>query len=261
MTAGRGVNTIDAETYAVGPGTFYFTNPAHLKSYRMSEALAGYIAMFDPDFAHAAHGRPLERDFPFLFGDSTPSMQLPDAELAAVRGLYEGLLSVADFPSADTATRTALLGTQLLGTQLLGLLHATGALLRQYAAPAIAPPRDSELFDRFRAELETAMQELLLDARARPSRPSVAGFAERLYVSPDHLSAVVRDVSGLSPKQHVDARVATEAATLLRQSDAPVSAIATRLGFRDASNFVRFVRRSFGESPSALRRATRIPGK
>ena len=246
VTAGAGTNTIDGLTCGVCPGTFYFTNPAHLKSYWMSEALRGYIVMFDPEFLRATPGSSPERDFPFLFRATTPSMQLPGTEVAAVERLYGGLLATIGF-DADVATRTAM-----LRAQLHSLLFATAALIDKYAAPSIAPTRDTELVDRFRAELERAVLKML-SGRGDAGRPTVASFAARLFITPDHLSAVVKQVTGLSPKQHVDRRIATEAAAMLRDTSEPVSAIAAKLGFADASNFARFVKRGFGVSPSKLR--------
>jgi len=59
---------------------------------------------------------------------------------------------------------------------------------------------------------------------------------------------------GRTPKELIDQRVLLEAQRLLAWTDADTGTIGRQLGFRDASAFGAFFRRTAGEAPGAFRR-------
>jgi AraC family transcriptional activator of pobA len=81
----------------------------------------------------------------------------------------------------------------------------------------------------------------------------VGDYADRLGVSPKHLNDCVRATTGASASGTLHARLQLEARRLLLHTDLPVTEIADRLGFSDASYFVRFFKRLAGTTPRAFR--------
>lgn len=123
------------------------------------------------------------------------------------------------------------------------LLNALLADLRHLASTAEQPIDTGSLTARFLA---------LLNSDSVPER-SVAAYASRLCVTPNHLSAVVRSQSGQTVMQFVAARLVLRAKVLLADTSLPVYEVADRLLFADTAAFSRFFRRETGLSPSQYR--------
>ncbi|MGN0202078.1 MAG: helix-turn-helix transcriptional regulator [Candidatus Cryptobacteroides sp.] len=84
---------------------------------------------------------------------------------------------------------------------------------------------------------------------------SVGSLAERMNVSPKHLSRVVSQVSSIPPLGWINAFTLRAALQELRYSVKSVKEIASSLGFPNQSSFGSFVRKRTGKSPSAFRSA------
>lgn len=121
-------------------------------------------------------------------------------------------------------------------------------------------------------ELRSSLQQLLSLARlpaARPVRPWIERVTRRLRADPGRRIADLAREVGRSPAwigpayrglsgeglQEAAARFRVErAARLLRESDAPLSAIAVEASFSDQSHMNRTFRRVLGRLPTAVRR-------
>ena len=121
--------------------------------------------------------------------------------------------------------------------------------VRQASASTERLSRSEQIFQRF------------LDALGREQQlpRTVKAYADFLYVSPNHLSAIVRKESGRSVMDWLNAHCILRAQVLLRHSDLSVYEIAERLGFQSATFFSRFFRRETGQTPSAYRLASCTP--
>jgi len=85
----------------------------------------------------------------------------------------------------------------------------------------------------------------------------VSQYADRLGYSTRTLNRLARQNTGLSPKQLIDERVVLEAKRQLSHADAPVSQIASLLGFDDPSNFSSYFQRQVGMTPGTFRTRSR----
>ncbi|MFV0243477.1 MAG: AraC family transcriptional regulator [Qingshengfaniella sp.] len=88
----------------------------------------------------------------------------------------------------------------------------------------------------------------------------VADYAERLAVSPTHLSRVCRGVCGVSAQVVIRERRMAEARALLAHTDMRVSAVAYAVGYPDPNHFSRAFRDYSGAAPKAFRLKTRRSG-
>ncbi len=82
---------------------------------------------------------------------------------------------------------------------------------------------------------------------------TVADYADRLGVTPTHLTRVLRQETGLSASAVIETRILREARRNLAFSNLGVSEIAYQLGFSDPSYFSRVFKRAAGVSPRAFR--------
>lgn len=94
---------------------------------------------------------------------------------------------------------------------------------------------------------------LLLSREGRVKHP-IDFYADRLCVSPNHMSVLVKRESGLTVLQWIDRALVREAKVLLHHSAMPVAAVAETLGFATPSFFIRFFRRQTGLTPLHYRK-------
>jgi AraC-like DNA-binding protein len=93
---------------------------------------------------------------------------------------------------------------------------------------------------------------------ARYAEPiSLADVAAELGLSGGHLTTVVRRRTGRTVQQWIGERRMQEARRLLVETDLPVAAVARRVGYPDASYFIRRFHREHGTTPLPWRRAGR----
>ncbi|GHG80608.1 AraC family transcriptional regulator [Pseudodonghicola xiamenensis] len=158
--------------------------------------------------------------------------------------------------AASQGDLTALfeaMGREQTGAQPLyqSAMHAYAELiaiwLRRHMDAAAGPP-------------PTAAQKLVqgycdLLVREYASGATMAELAQRLGVTPTHLTRVCRTETGRTAAALLTERVLYAARRLLISTDTPVQDVARHLGFGSAAYFTRFVQQHTGQPPTALRRA------
>ena len=94
-----------------------------------------------------------------------------------------------------------------------------------------------------------------LDALGRkdPLPRNVKAYADYLCITPNHLSAVIREQSGRSVMDWLNAHCVLRAQVLLRHTDLSIYEIADALGFQSATFFSRFFHRETGVTPKNYR--------
>ena len=80
-------------------------------------------------------------------------------------------------------------------------------------------------------------------------------YAAELGCTERSLTRAVLDAEGISAKQFVSRRLGLEAKRLLIHTDCPVSVIADKLGFKEATHFSKFFRSMVGCTPLQFRSA------
>ena len=89
---------------------------------------------------------------------------------------------------------------------------------------------------------------------------TVAGMAQRVFISEEQLNRVTKTLFDLSPRSKLIQLRMDKATSLLKQQDWSVSMIANRLGYKDPYNFSHRFKKHFGLSPSQYRKSHRLPG-
>lgn len=244
LTEGRGGLALDATLLEVAPCRVYVTAPGEIRSWRLAErsGLGGWLAFFEADFIDE------------FFADQRFLRELPVlAAPARQRGLQAGS---AHFDRL--AGIVAEMGDELLDPRedschaLRAQTYRLLVALQRAAVDAGQAPQAGA------AEVDVAGRvcarfRRLVDEGVDAATP-VAAYAQRLGLSPRRLNECLREKTGRSAGEIVDARLMLEAKRLLLHSDAPAAAIAERLAFGDASYFGRWFRRHAGTTPAAFRR-------
>jgi AraC family transcriptional regulator of adaptative response / methylphosphotriester-DNA alkyltransferase methyltransferase len=84
----------------------------------------------------------------------------------------------------------------------------------------------------------------------------IRDFAEQMHIDARHLSNTIKLVTGKAPCYFYEHKIMDIARRQLRETDWPVTEIATKLTY-DPSNFVKFFKRFEGKTPKQYREQAR----
>lgn len=168
-------------------------------------------------------------------------------------------------PVRDAFIQTKLTSTGLMIDTVKALLPtdraitcderiATGYVLCAMLAGPIAQERQHNT-----RSLRRQLESLVHTHATHPL--SVTQAAEHLGYSASHLSARLRQETGLSPKEIIDRARANLACQRLVYSDENITQVAETMGFTDIYAFSRFFKRLCGESPTSFRQHRQKSGE
>jgi AraC-like DNA-binding protein len=223
-TRGASSHSVDFARHALAPGRSLWVRPGQVQRFADDDRWDGDLVLFRSDFL------------------------IPGTRAAAVADDRFGAVAIDHPPGARgalDAARRALAEEYTAATHAEILRHLLSVLILRLdadAPPATGPDPD-ELYVRFRDRLE----------RDFAIAHDVAHYATALGYSSRTLNRATQRAIGRSPKQLIQDRVVLEARRLLAHTSLPVSTIAARLGFRDASNFAAFFLHQTAATPSGFR--------
>jgi AraC family transcriptional regulator, transcriptional activator of pobA len=236
ISEGSGTHCIDFTNYPIQPGTLYFITPGQVHYWNIEQAVRGYVALFTQHFVQLNRSEPyVLRNFDFFHRpDRPPFLYLPPEKATPIANIFRALLEEYSSIAFGRATvLQALLEILLVQTQ------------RYYAAhKPVEISAGQQLTDAFLRLVELHFANL----------QSVSDYAERLGVTPGHLSDTVRNVTGLPAGSFIRQRIGLEAKRLLAHSDHTIAEICQVLSFKDSSYFTRFFRRETGVTPLNFRK-------
>lgn len=223
---------VDFTDYMATPGAWLWVRPGQVQQFHDLTSGSGWLVLFQSGVLDAATSAQTGLDDLFgrvhweLAGDDAAAME------EALGHLVHEYESTASLPAA---LRARIL-QHLLAVVMLRLTYQT----TQVGSPTADHP---EAFVRFRSAVEERF------ARAR----NVNDYARALGYSPRTLSRATTASAGVGAKEFIDRRVVLEAKRLLAHEEDPIGRVADRLGFDDASNFVKYFTQRTGLTPSAFR--------
>jgi len=232
-TSGQCVHEVDFERVKLSPGTLAWIRPGQVQRFDLDREVEGWLVLFAAEFLES--------------GSQAASLDEPMGsriDLGGAAGdvawLVERLRRISEDLTAD------LMSTRRL---LHHLLHALLLILRRCGRSG---DRDDDalhghVFLLFRIEVERRFAEMR----------SAQDYARIIGYSPKTLARATHAATGLSAKAYINQRVLLEGKRLLAHTDANTVEIASRLGFSEPTNFIKFFQREAGESPSAFRTRSR----
>jgi AraC-like DNA-binding protein len=242
ITRGEGSTVIDFRERTCRTGTLLHVKPGQVQLLprarkQTAPSLDATIVLFTPAFPYNSPS--ITALLADRFGPS--SFDLGKTEL---RSFDQALNDLAvEYGRCDESE----LGIEILRHLLTVVLIRTARLTQPGKDDT---PRWAETFTLFQHELERSFA---VTRRAED-------YAFRLGYSLKTLTRVCKAATGHTAKELVDARVSLEAKRLLVHTDLSAAAIGRRLGFIEASNFVKFFARQTAQTPGAFRHAQRNDG-
>ncbi len=225
---GRSVYSINLRRYEMGPHTVNILPPGTMIM-RIDEAEGHSAELVSVDSLDALAGRvAVGHDVIF---DVSPA----DGErLHSYFALLLQLMRGGEAPLASLRQIALALAEDILSLQQKSIALA-GAL--QPKTP------HQRLHERFLDLLNTH----------GTRRHEITFYAERLFVSPNHLSKVVKAVSSQTPGWWINHMITLEAKMLLLHSQLMIYEVADRLGFPNTPLFCRFFKSQTGTTPTEFR--------
>lgn len=241
FTSGSGTHSIDFTRYPVAPGQIYAMAPGQVHSWTFTGPTDGYIVNFSPAFFQSFLSDPsyLER---FVFFDGVTDggvRQLNATAAAQVAGQFELILEKNAQPAENADP---------IRIELLRLFFLMQSFIPN--GPHVPAPRQKQqTLRQFRQLVEKHYRALKLPRE----------YAGLLHITPNHLNALVTDLTGRSAGSVIRDRVLLEAKRLLTNAGMSVAEIAYDLEFQDNSYFTRFFKKYTGQTPEAFRKAIYSP--
>ncbi|MEM7338296.1 MAG: AraC family transcriptional regulator [Actinomycetota bacterium] len=231
-TGGEGSHVVDFEPVAMRRGTLLRIHPGQVQRFVADASFAATMVVWPVESHHADPTTPA-----WVPGSTRPSRwDLDSASLTCVLGWLDELRDEqARFDGSATSA-------ELMETLLRSLLLRVARRL-----PAAEPTASQlpEPYLAFRAAIEHHLHE----------RPKIGALASSIGYSTRTLDRACHFAVGMTAKQVLDERVALEVRRLLIHTDRSVAGVGRDLGFSDASNFSKFVKRQLGQPPSVVREA------
>ena len=104
--------------------------------------------------------------------------------------------------------------------------------------------RKEELFERFIRHISAQFKQ----------ERSVTYYADKMCLTPKHLSTAVKEVSGKTASEWIDGLVLLEAKALLKSSEMSIQEISEELHFANQSFFGKYFKHHLGMSPKEYRK-------
>lgn len=134
----------------------------------------------------------------------------------------------------------------LIQNTLMGFFIEMGNIFserKEYNTPP-SLTRKEELFESFLRILYMYCKE----------QHVVSFYAEQLYITPQYLSLILKELTGWSANKWIDEALMQEAKILLKAPQATVQQVADALHFSDQSTFGKFFKKHAGMSPMEYRK-------
>lgn len=113
---------------------------------------------------------------------------------------------------------------------------------------------NSKIDNRVKTRKEEIMAKFIISVSENfRTERQVSFYADDLCITPKHLSAVVKEISGRTAGEWIENYIIMEAKVLLKTSDLTIQEIATKLNFTNQSSFGKYFKHQTGKSPSEYR--------
>ncbi len=241
LKAGTGNHVIDFKSYEIKPHSIFFLSPGQVHTLDLSDDISGYIFLFTSEFYllnKQNKNRLLEFPFFFHLQEETPPLYLE-----ASSGIEK-----ADYLFRQACEALLLEDREDKEESLAAILDLILLYCKQAYPVNMAVKntnRRSMLVKRFKQLIEENYH----------LNFAVRDYAEKLAVTPNHLTETVRELTGRTSNDMIHERTIIEAKKLLRYTELSVSQVAYELHFKDPSYFARFFKKHAGLSPDQFRKA------
>ncbi|MCM1354920.1 MAG: helix-turn-helix domain-containing protein [Staphylococcus sp.] len=228
---------IDVAPRRMGPASIMVLRPGHIISKcKESDDFDGFFIVVEEDKLNDILPS-LHYVIPYsLHYNSNPIIEITPDELEAQTLIYEML-------QRQLKASGRMFNSMALSSLCEVLFYNTLGIYASRVNETKHHSRREELLASFIDLIETHFK----------TERAVNFYAEKLFVTPKHLSAVLKEVSGKTAGEWIDHRVILEAKLLLRTTGMNIQEISLALNFSNQSFFGKYFKHLTGVSPRDYR--------
>lgn len=197
----------------------------------------GYCMHFKTEFIQPLLKNPLAEEFPFLDMEAEHIINVSAEESELIQQTFRDIIREYEkfSPEKDYLLRN--------------YIHILLLRLREIYRPHAKKINESATRSmKIAGEFKRLVEKNFIATR------EVGGYASMLHITPKHLSDVVKQHTGKSPREIINDMLLLEAKVLLGSTGLTVTEIAHRLRFSDQAHFGHFIKQHTGNSPLELRK-------
>lgn len=226
LSQGAGFHWIDEDKFQITPPVVFFLS-GQLHYWEMTEIPKGYVMLFRNGFFD-------KKDLVNLVRSLEDTVYVNPSEDDNLDFIFNEMEREYSNPSKNSVE----LIQGYLQVALVKLLR------HKHKASVTVISNGQEVFRKFQHFIQ----------QAKPvSNLKVNQAADHIGLSPQNLNAICRKVSGKSASELIIEQVVLEAKRYLIHSDKNISEIAFALNFTDPSHFIKYFKKTVGETPQAFR--------
>ena len=236
---------LDYVPYVVGPNSFVMIMPTHASQFqKISSDFKGRVIIASKGFLEDLRQNAFARPGSFsnyMEARKNPYTSLEPAEATKLDTCIQILRE-------KMREDTHFFQKELVMNSFIGFLLELGNIMSTKKGGFIrpTPSRKEELFEQFLQLLFEHCKE----------KHVVTFYAEKLFITPQYLSLILKDLTGKSANKWIDDALIAEAKILLKTPQATVQQVADILHFSDQSTFGKFFKKHVGVSPMEFRKSS-----
>lgn len=243
----RGKYTTDDVSFDTEPGTIYFTNPGHYKSFEWFEIEEVYLITFTESFLKKNVNPDVFSGFPFLLSETVYPRVLSEEDFQVFMELYQQM--------ERESTSASRYKDRILGSLLVILLLKVKEAFWKDYNPIYEGNKSSQIVKAFKRNLEQHMRELLDGTADKQLR--VSDFAALQQLNESYFNHVIRSKTGKTVSSWISDKIISEARSLLQNSNKSIKEIAFQLGFLETTHFSNYFKKYAQTTPANYRKSSR----
>jgi AraC-like DNA-binding protein len=241
---GQGKYTTDEHKFNTVPGTIYFTNPGHYKSFEWTNLAEVYLVTMSESFLKENVHANIFEEFPFLLAETVPPRVLKPEVYAEFEVLY---LQIYKEYFSNSPYKN-----KMIGNLFVVLLLKIKEYFWEDYNPIYEGNRSSQIVKSFKRTLERHYRELSSGKATKVFRSQ--DYAAEQNLHPNYLNNVIKAKTGKSVTTWITDKTITEAKSLLQNSSIPIKQIADQLGFAETSHFSNYFKKYTETTPVLYRK-------
>ena len=242
---GSGSYTLDENKFPFSPGTIYFTNPGHIKSYEVDDLKDAYMITLTENFLRENVHPDIFDEFPFLLAEVVPPMVLSEKKFGEFETIYKQIFYEYG--------KKSVYKNKILGNLFVVLLLKMKEEFWQNYNPLNEGNRNSRIVKSFKHLLESEFKKVV-EKKQSFRKLQARHFAKKLNLHPNYLNSVIKSKTGKTINEWITSRNLSTAKSLLKNTVLSAKEIAYILGFSEPTHFNRFFKKHLDKTPIEYRK-------
>ncbi|SEJ40512.1 transcriptional regulator, AraC family [Dyadobacter koreensis] len=233
-------------SYDFSEGTLMFTAPDQILNPGLENKVKGWGIYIHPDFFKASNKGSILTGHTFFGYDIHEALHISETEKIVLEDCARNIRKEISI-NLDRHSYNIILTNLELALSYCARFYDRQFLTRGKSS--------SDLLEKFERMLTDYFSQT---SPIESGIPDIGYFADRLNLSPNYLSDLLKRYTGKSTYEHIQIKLVDKAKTLLWSTENSISEIAYDLGFEHPSHFTKVFKNRTGFSPRDFRNQSQV---